>query len=96
MNIFLDRLRAQSRTGYKKRDALRLLYALVVLFSLWALARPSYRIISRTEMLNFEGVKVYMIDWTDGGRMSMNAVFYTPEARSRFVNYLRWHGWVEE
>jgi hypothetical protein len=94
MNILLDRLRAKSSNT--KRDALRVLYVALFLFGIWALARPSYRIISRTEMLNFEGVKVYMIDWTEGGRMSMNAVFYTPEARSRFVNYLRWHGWVEE
>jgi hypothetical protein len=85
-----------SKRPSKKNAALAVaafsgLLALFLIFS-----RPSFRIISRSEVLDFEGREVFMIDWTVGGRESLNACFPSVEERKRFEKYLHRVGWVEE
>jgi len=85
-----------SKRPSKKNAALAVaaFSAIIALFLIFS--RPSFRIISRREILDFEGNMAYVIDWTVGGRETLNAVFYTSEERKRFEKYLHRVGWVEE
>jgi hypothetical protein len=70
--------------------------ALSVLALIFFLSRPSFRIIARTETLNFAGETIYMLDWTENGKSSLNACFLSSAERDAFESYLGRHGWVED
>lgn len=96
MNLLLEAKRARQTAERRKSVALKVAAFAALCLAICLLARPSFRIISYTNMLNFEGREVFVLDWSEGGRTSLSACFYTLAERERFVTYLRWRGWVEE
>ncbi len=57
---------------------------------------PSFRIISLWEMVNIEDHRLYVLDWSVGGKTVNSATFYSEDARASFIKYLRRQGRVSE
>ena len=73
-----------------------LLFLSVCMFKCASPHRPTLRIISRYQIIDFENRTRFMIEWAVDGNNVLNASFFSNSERLRFEDYLREVGKVEE
>jgi hypothetical protein len=72
-----------------------IIFVLIGLLLVVILFRPSVYIISRAEIINFEGQKIFLLDYARNGITQSQAMFYSGSDRERYERYLERTSYVE-